>query len=220
MPLKCPPSCRMLTTCFHCSTSSSHSSLLPKEDLGGASGGESLPSPSERAFSLPCAWMLSGKKVLPSFRQAEYSTREMLRSSCSLAGVFSLACFLGLSPVHFFSSCSNGSCFTRIFIFCLGVRSPCLITASTARSSSFGGSGCPFFPFFFCSAGDSSGCCCIVSALGSYSVVVWSAASVASIVALCSGATACRMIARRHTLASSKYLVEFLTNDHPLTSHT
>ena len=78
----------------------------------------------------------------------------MFSSSCSLCGVLSFACFRGRPDVHRLSKSSKGACLTFIFIFCFGVRSPCRITASTARSSSAGPSSpypvfrsAPFGPF-------------------------------------------------------------------------
>mmetsp|Transcript_9356 Transcript_9356/g.25212 ORF Transcript_9356/g.25212 Transcript_9356/m.25212 type:complete len:228 (-) Transcript_9356:950-1633(-) len=64
------------------------------------------------------------------------SWRVMLSSSCSCPGLLSLAC-LPLASLYFWKSDSRGSAVVCSLSFCLGVRSPCLMTASTQRSSSF-----------------------------------------------------------------------------------
>mmetsp|Transcript_15098 Transcript_15098/g.49514 ORF Transcript_15098/g.49514 Transcript_15098/m.49514 type:complete len:232 (+) Transcript_15098:108-803(+) len=63
-------------------------------------------------------------------------------TSCNCCGVLSFACFPG-PLLYLASSARNSGSRTGIFIFCLGVRSPWRITATTHRSSSYSSSSIP-----------------------------------------------------------------------------
>mmetsp|Transcript_25598 Transcript_25598/g.75673 ORF Transcript_25598/g.75673 Transcript_25598/m.75673 type:complete len:298 (+) Transcript_25598:3144-4037(+) len=73
----------------------------------------------------------------PSSSSSSRVSRRMVvsYSSCSCKGVFSLACF-PLASLCLLKSASSAGSVTFIFIFCLGVRSPWRMIASTQRSSS------------------------------------------------------------------------------------
>mmetsp|Transcript_13128 Transcript_13128/g.49075 ORF Transcript_13128/g.49075 Transcript_13128/m.49075 type:complete len:297 (+) Transcript_13128:4508-5398(+) len=220
IPEKCPPSCRMETTCFHCSSSSSHSSLVCSFAVPPPAVDSSLsavvPAPSVKLPATTASPPPFSNRF-PSRNERACKTRQMFNSSWSRCGVFSLACFRGRREVHLARSARRGACVTRIFIFCFGVRSPCRITANTARSSS------DCFRFGF--APGVRGAVCASPSPSSHSslsssFVCSSASKAASAVRRWSGATARKIIARKHKLASSKYFTLFFTKLHPLTSQT